>query len=115
MFKLKPKGFTLIESLMAVAIVAIAIIGLITTLARFSTQTADRAAMDCVINAAASAVTECQALITPSNKTCAERNNATITISASGSCSPSSGSCNDVTITASGVGKNFVMTTKVCN
>ncbi|TAN45124.1 MAG: prepilin-type N-terminal cleavage/methylation domain-containing protein [Nitrospirae bacterium] len=115
MFKLNEKGFTLLEAIMAVAILAIALVGLITTQAQFSTQTADRTAMNCIVDAAVSAAAECQSSITPTNKSCAERGNATITITASNSCSPASGACNDVTITASGLNRSFVMTTRVCN
>lgn len=108
------KGFTLIEVLVSIVILIIGVLALMTLQSRFATATADRAIRNALVDAAASALQHCESTLSspPASYT---YGGITVSVSVSGSCSPSQDTCNNVTVTATAQGKSFSLTTKVCN
>ncbi|MBZ0156826.1 MAG: prepilin-type N-terminal cleavage/methylation domain-containing protein [Alphaproteobacteria bacterium] len=115
MLKLRD-GFSVIEALIAVAILSIAVIGLVTTIGTFSSTTVDRTVLNCLVDAASTALYKCQAGVDSNpNSTCG---GSTISIAGtSGYCAPATGTCTTVTAvaTASPQGKTVSLTTQICN
>lgn len=110
----KNDGFTIVEVVIATLILLVGVVALISLQTRFATSTADRAIRNALIDAAASALQHCEStLSTP--PTSYTYGGITVSVSVSGSCSPSENSCNNVTATATAQGKSFSITTKVCN
>ncbi len=109
------KGFSLIEALIAIAILSIAVLGLVAMQGIFATQTADRTLHNSLIDAASSALTHCQNVNTSPPSSYTYENNLVVNVSLTGGCSPVTDSCNNVTATASALGKSFALTTRVCN
>lgn len=115
MLKLNDKGFSLIEALIAIAILAIAIGGLVVTQGTFSKQTVDRTLLNSLVDAASSALTYCQNVKDTPPSTFIYENNLIVTVSLSGTCNPSEDTCNNVSAEARARGKSFTLRTIVCN
>lgn len=114
MIQLTNKGFSLIETLIAIAILAIAIGGLVVTQGTFSRQTVDRTLLNSLIDAASNALTQCEAVpSTPNNLTFTYEGNLTVNVSLSGTCNAKN-ECSPVTATATAKGKEVKLTTQVC-
>lgn len=122
------RGFTLLETVFATAILAIAVLGLIITMQRFALQSSmgtyahggtvymSRGLMSCLLDAASSALAQCDAAPSsalPSSYRCENSLDASVRIT--GSCSPPKGSCSEVTATASAKEQSQSLTTMVCN
>ncbi|MCC6345617.1 MAG: type II secretion system protein [Nitrospirales bacterium] len=109
-------GFSVIEALIAVAILSIALVGLVTTIGKFSSSTVDRTVLNCLVDAASTALYKCQAGIDANpNTTCGS---STVSVTGvSGYCAPATGACTTVTAvaTASPQGKTVSLTTQICN
>lgn len=112
MHKLNNKGFSLIEALIAIAIVAIAIGGLVMTQGTFAKQTVNRTLLNSLIDAAASALTYCQNVqkLPPAYYT--YENDLKVTVSLSGNCKPAENDCNEVAATANA---KFTLRTIICD
>lgn len=117
MFVKSRGGFTIIEAMIAVVILAVGIVGVITMVGVFSKDTVDRTLYNSLLDAASSGLTLCGAVSsTTSPLTYTYENNLVVTVTLSGgSCSPSANACNTITATANAKGKNVVLTTLVCN
>lgn len=117
MMKMKDnKGFSLIEALIATAIVSIALIGLAGMQGIFATQTVDRTVQNSLVDAASSALTHCQNVsTTPGTLSFTYENNIVVSVALTGDCNPGLDSCNTVTATASARERSFPLTTRVCN
>lgn len=115
MFIKSQKGFSLIEALIAVAIVSIALIGLAGMQGLFATQTVDRTVQNSLVDAASSALTHCQNVNTTPTSPYIYEQGLEVNVTLSGSCNPATDSCNNVIATASARGKSFSLTTLVCN
>jgi prepilin-type N-terminal cleavage/methylation domain-containing protein len=114
MLKLNNKGFSLIEAMIAIAILAIAITGLVVTQGTFARQTVDRTLLNSLLDAASNALTQCEAVrFTPNNLTFTYENNLIVDVSLSGTCNPVN-TCSPVTATAAAKGKKVELTTQVC-
>ncbi len=108
------KGFSLIEALIAIAILAIAIGGLVVTQGTFAKQTVDRTLLNSLIDAASNALTQCSAVpTTPNTLSFTYENNLIVNVSLSGTCNPVN-TCSPVTATAAAKGKEVKLTTQVC-
>lgn len=115
MFIKSQKGFSLIEALIAIAIISIALLGLVATQGTFATQTVDRTLQNSLIDAASSALTHCQNVNTSPPASYTYENGLVVNIALIGSCSVALNTCNSVTATATARDKSFAMTTQVCN
>lgn len=122
------RGFTLLETVYATAVIAIAVLGLIITMQRFVLQSSmgtyshggkvymSRGLMSCLLDAASSALTQCDATaFTGFLSAYRCENDIEVAIRISGSCSPSKGSCSEVTATASAREHSQSLTSMVCN
>ncbi len=109
------KGFSLIEVLIATAILTIAILGFVSLQASFAKGTVDRTLLNSLIDAASSALTHCQNVNTSPPSSYTYENNLVVNVSLQGSCRPALDRCNDVTATASASDKTFSLSTIVCN
>lgn len=107
-------GFTLVEVLISIVILLIGVLAIISIQSNFATSTADRAIRNAIIDAAASALQHCESTLSnpPTSYQFGEIN---ISVTTNGSCTPLENRCNNVTITAAAHGKNFSLSTKVCN
>jgi prepilin-type N-terminal cleavage/methylation domain-containing protein len=115
MLKLNNKGFSLIEALIAIAILAIAITGLVAMQGKFAEQSADRVLLNSLIDAASSALTHCQNVQTTPPSSYTYENNLIVSVRLNGNCYPADNTCNEVTATASAKNKSFQIKTIVCN
>lgn len=109
---LNSRGFSLIEALIAVAItffIATSIAGMLTMFGVHSKRGID---LTCLVNAAASGIEACRGGQVISTYNCGGVN---INLSLVGSCTPANNQCSQVTVTASGGGRQFSLTDFVCN
>lgn len=114
MFKLNNKGFSLIEALIAIAILFVAIGGLVFTQGTFARQTIDRTLLNSLLDAASNALTQCSAIpTTPSTLSFTYEDSLVVNVSLSDQCNPAN-TCNTITATASAQGKSIKLTTQVC-
>lgn len=113
---IKEKGFTLIEVLICVILLAFLIMGSATLLSNFGIYTRDRQILTCLIEAASSAIEACRTRTQLSSVPCGPWN---VSVSVSGNCTPSSETCSDITATAtiaiSGSTRTISLQDKVCN
>lgn len=109
------KGFTLIESLIAIVILIIAVLGIAAMQGTFSTQTVDRTLQNSLIDAASSALTYCSNLRTTPPSSYTYEGGLVVNVSMSGRCDPALNVCNQVTATASARDRTFSLSTLVCN
>ncbi len=110
------KGFSLIEALIAIAILAIAITGLISLQASFAKGTVDRTVINSLIDAASSALAQCQAdKNTASTLSYTYEDNLVVNVSLDKSCNVTIDECSKITATSSAKGKTFRLSTYVCN
>jgi len=114
------KGFTLIEAMIAAALLSISLLGVVAMMVYFGTQTTDRTLRDCLLDKATSALMQFRTNNLPISATftCANKT-GTLTISPTTyppdcNASPST-CCVDAAATAMGGGKTVVMRTRVCN
>ncbi len=107
-------GFSLIEALVAIAILATAIAGLIGLQATFSKGSADRTVINSLIDAASSALIQCQAEDQKTSFSYIYEDNLDVTVSLNRNCDVPSDECAPVTATASAKGKTFKLTTNIC-
>lgn len=119
MFIKSQKGFSLIESLIAIVIVSIALLGLAHMQALFATQSVDRTLHNCLIDSATGALAQCKTdATTPATISfiCEQGITASVTLSVvtgSGRCNPSN-DCNTVRATATAMGKTYILNTEIC-
>jgi len=109
---LKVKGFTLIETLIAILITAILagiILGVITS---FAFKTVDRITLSCLIEGASSGISACKGGNTIDYVECGGNR---VQIEIEGSCTPSSGTCSEITVTSKINRLSLSLTDKVCN
>ncbi|MDI6801641.1 MAG: prepilin-type N-terminal cleavage/methylation domain-containing protein [Thermodesulfovibrionales bacterium] len=113
------QGFSLVEALIATVILAIGITGFISMQASFASKSAVRTAINSLIDAASSALAQCQAdKTTGSSLSYTYENNMVVTVTLNKSCNIAPDECDAVTATASAEGKGekpFKLTTYVCN
>lgn len=110
------KGFSLVEALIAIAILAIGIIGTISLQSSFGKHASDRTLINSLIDAAANALTQCQTdQNTGTSLTYKFENNLIVDVTLDGSCSIPADECVQRTATASAKGKAFKLSTYVCN
>lgn len=108
------KGFTLIEALIAILIVAIiatSIAGLITI---FGIKTSDRILQSCLIEASASAIEACKHGVNINQINCAGYR---INITVNGNCNPNPNpnTCTEVIAVSFAEGKSFKLEKTICN
>jgi prepilin-type N-terminal cleavage/methylation domain-containing protein len=108
------RGFTLIEAMIALAILSISLLGVVAMMVYFGTDTSDKNLKSCLLDRATSALSQyrANALPVPTSFTCTNR---TGTMTMSHTTFPGPNLCNDVTATASAGGKTIQLSTKVCN
>ncbi len=109
---LKNRGFTLIEALIAIVLAFFIVIGVANVVGFFPSSTADRLEMSCLVEGAVSGVEACRAGQVINSIQCG---GFTVNIDVNGSCAPSAGSCNEVTVTATLNGRSFSLKDTVCN
>jgi len=115
---LKIKGFTLVEALIAILILSLIIIGVANLITGSVGSTRDRIIMECLVNAANSAVEACRGGINLSNFQCGGIN---VHITLSRDCSiltvPTQtwdANCEEIRVTTSYGGRQHVLTDLVC-
>ena len=108
------KGFTIIEALIALAILSISLLGVVAMMVYFATDTTDKNLKSCLLDRATSALSQYRANALPvsTSFTCANRSG---TMTMSQTTFPGTNACNDVTATATAGGKTIQLSTKVCN
>ncbi|MFO0751901.1 MAG: hypothetical protein U0411_01065 [Thermodesulfovibrionales bacterium] len=114
MLKLE-EGFTVIEAMISVLLLTIALIGTISLQTTFGSSASDRTLHNCLMDVASSALSQCQAGVTPGSTGSCPEGGIAPSLSFSGSCSPSVNTCNSITAAASARGKTFRLTSAVCN
>lgn len=110
------KGSSLIESLIATAIIFFIAVGVMNMITMFGFNTKKRLAMECVVNAVSSEIEKCRSMQNPDNTVYC--GGYTINITTNGSCIPSNNSCNEISITGRINNINlqpFTLKTVVCN
>jgi Tfp pilus assembly protein PilV len=107
------RGFTLLEALLAGLIMSGALLSLVFMQVTFCQQNIDRKLQNTLLDAASGAVSQCKSGITPPASVTID--SVVVLLARSGSCTPASGSCSDVTITASSGSRNYVLVTKICS
>lgn len=109
-------GFSLIEALIAIVILATAIAGLVSLQASFAKGTVDRTVINSLIDAASSALTQCQAdKTTASSLSYTYEDNIIVNVTLDKSCNVTIDECSQITATSSARGKTFKLSTFVCN
>lgn len=110
------RGFSLIEALMAIAILFTVIAGTISLQSSFGKHTVDRTVINSLIDAASSTLSLCQAdKNTGTSLSFTYEEKLTVNVTLDGSCSVNSDECVQRTATASANGKSFKLTTYICN
>lgn len=112
------KGFSLIEALIAIAILAIAIGGLISLQTSFAKGTVDRTVINSLIDAASSALTQCQADENTASSLSykyEDEDKLIVNVYLDKSCNVPKDECSLITATSSAKGKTFKLSTYVCN
>lgn len=109
------KGFSLIEALIAIAILAIGIIGTMSLQSSFGKHASDRTLINSLIDSASNALTQCQTnQDTGTSLSYTFENNLVVNVTLDGSCNVSADECVQRTATASAKGKTFKLSTYIC-
>lgn len=113
------QGFTLIEAMVAISILAVGILGTVTLQGEFAKHTTQREVLNCSVDAASSAMHLCrQGLPIDPIHQCDNFTTASLVIS-QGTCTPDENQCSTVNIIATATGRNvtqeFHLTSLVCN
>uniref|UniRef100_A0A7C4JSG6 Prepilin-type N-terminal cleavage/methylation domain-containing protein n=1 Tax=Thermodesulfobacterium geofontis TaxID=1295609 RepID=A0A7C4JSG6_9BACT len=118
LFLLKVKGFTLVEALIAILILSLIVIGVANLITGSIGSTRDRIIMECLVNAANSAIEACRAGIDLNTYRCGNFN---INLSKNQICAnitpPSSfwdATCREVTVTATYGNYQHRLTDLIC-
>ncbi len=116
--QLKIKGFTLIEALLAILIFSLITIGIANLITSSISSTRDRTIMDCLVNAANSAIEACRGGLNLGNFQCGGINvQINVNIDCSTITAPTSAwsaNCRDVTVIATYGNKEHRLTDLVC-
>lgn len=108
------RGTSLIEALIGLLLLSICLLGVVGTMAYFSSNTADKSLRSCLLENAGNAIQQLKVNALPVNTTftCGGLSG---TISMSQTTFPALNDCDDVTATATVGAKSVTLQTKVCN